>query len=87
MKNRNQLLGQKGEEVACGYLRKKGYTIVTRNWRSKIGEIDIVAKRGDVLVFVEVKTRGGTGHGYPEEAITETNRQRMDRITDTYCVA
>jgi len=44
-------------------------------------------RRGDVLVFVEVKTRGGTGYGYPEEAITETKRQRMERVAELYCLA
>lgn len=52
-----------------------------------MGEIDIVAKRDGVFVFVEVKTRGGTGYGYPEEAITEVKRQRMERVAEMYCMA
>lgn len=87
MQNKNQKLGKEGEDIACGYLQKKGYSIVARNWRSKLGEIDIVAKRGGVFVFVEVKTRGGTGYGYPEEAITAEKRQRMERVAELYCLA
>lgn len=87
MGNKNQKLGARGEAIACDYLQKKGYSIVTRNWRTKLGEIDIVAKRDGVFVFVEVKTRGGTGYGYPEEAITAEKRQRMERVAELYCLA
>lgn len=63
-------LGKVGEDLACQLLQKHGYRILTRNFRSKFGEIDIVAQEKDTLVFVEVKTRWSKAFGPPEEAIT-----------------
>ena len=65
-------LGKKGEELAAEFLKDKGYEILTRNFRSKFGEIDIIAKKGDFLVFVEVKTRWSREYGTPEEAVTKS---------------
>lgn len=63
-------LGILGEDLAVKFLKKNGYKILQRNFRSKLGEIDIVAQEKDVLVFVEVKTRWSEKFGLPEEAIT-----------------
>lgn len=63
-------LGKKGEELATNYLQIHGYKIITRNFRSKLGEIDIIALDHGVLVFVEVKTRWSKKFGPPEEAVT-----------------
>ncbi|RJQ35721.1 YraN family protein [Candidatus Microgenomates bacterium] len=62
--------GKKGEEIAESFLRKKGYKIIERNFRIKGGEIDIIASKDNVLVFVEVKTRKSAEFGSPLEAIT-----------------
>lgn len=74
-------LGPRGEEHAAHWLRDIGYEILDRNWRSgREGEIDIIARDGDCLVFVEVKTRAGTRHGTPFEAIDDRKRRRLRRL-------
>lgn len=73
-------LGRRGEDAACELLRGKDYIILERNWACPAGEADIVALDGDVLVFVEVKTRSGVEYGLPEEAITPRKRSRYERI-------
>ena len=65
-----QDLGKYGEDLAIKFLKRKGYKILQRNFRSKFGEIDIIAQEQDTLVFVEVKTRWSQSFGPPEEAIT-----------------
>lgn len=65
-----QDLGRKGEELAVAYLKSKGFRIIARNFRSKVGEIDIIACEKDTLVFIEVKTRWSIKFGLPEEAVT-----------------
>ncbi len=71
--------GQLGEDLAHRYLRRKGCTIVARNYRTRSGsgEIDVVAWHRGKLVFVEVKTRGGAAHGEPETAIDSEKRARL----------
>lgn len=63
-------LGNLGEDLAAKFLQKNGYKILQRNFRSRFGEIDIVALEGEILVFVEVKARWSEKFGLPEEAIT-----------------
>jgi len=69
--------GDEAEERACEYLRSKGYEIVVRNWRSRSGEIDIIAREGDVLVFVEVKSRSQRTHGGPEGSVDSPKQRRI----------
>ena len=73
-------LGQYGENVAAAHLRDAGLTILDRNWRCDIGEIDIVARDGDVLVVCEVKTRSGLGFGAPLEGVTARKAARLRRL-------
>lgn len=63
-------VGKLGEDIAASYLRKKGFKILTRNFKARYGEIDVIALDHDTLVFVEVKTRIGNQFGTPEEAVT-----------------
>lgn len=70
MQMTNQRLGQIGEDIAANFLSECGFAILDRNWRCKRGEIDIVARDGNVLVFCEVKTRRSLSHGHPSEAVT-----------------
>lgn len=71
-KNYNKIVGEKGEEIACNYLKNLGWTILERNFRySRISEIDIIAKDNDTIVFVEVKTRTSASFGHPFEAINK----------------
>jgi len=72
--------GNEGETLAAECLKKRGYKIVCRNFTSRRGEIDIVAKDGQYLVFIEVKTRTSTYFGHPSEAVTP---QKAERIRKT----
>ncbi len=75
--NRRQRLGRWGEEVAARYLRERGYAVLARNVRTPYGEIDLIARRGEVTVFVEVKTRASKRFGPPEIAITPRKQEHM----------
>jgi putative endonuclease len=85
--NLRQDLGRYGEEQAAIFLTERGYEIIDRNWRSQVGEIDLVARDKDRLVFVEVKTRNGSGFGHPFEAITANKVARMRRMVAEWCIA
>jgi putative endonuclease len=76
--------GQRGEDAAAAYLERSGFTIVERNWRSKAGEIDIVALDGETLVLCEVKTRRTIAKGSPEDAVTPTKQRRITRLAQAY---
>lgn len=70
-------IGKRGEDVAAAYLIGKGYLIVSRNYRRKSGEIDIICKDGDCYVFIEVKTRRGANFGAPVEAVTVRKQRQI----------
>ncbi|HHV27220.1 YraN family protein [Anaerosalibacter bizertensis] len=72
--------GKIGESIAVNFLIGKDYYILERNFRSKTGEIDIIALKGDMLIFVEVKTRTSIDYGYAYEAV---NRKKQRRIMNT----
>ena len=76
--------GDIGEELACKYLSQNGYKILERNFRIRGGEIDIVAKDGDTLVYVEVKTRSSNQFGTPEESITVKKIRFLERAAKFY---
>ncbi|HWS51532.1 MAG TPA: YraN family protein [Microbacterium sp.] len=73
-------LGRAGEERAVQHLTSSGYLVLDRNWRCPQGELDIVARDGDALCFIEVKTRRGHGFGHPFEAVDERKRRRLWRL-------
>ena len=77
-------LGAVGEELAARRLTAAGYEIVTRNWRCQAGELDLVARQGDCLVLVEVRTRRGKALGPPEESITPAKQARLVTLAETY---
>ena len=70
----NRLLGERGERAAARHLRRSGLRVITRGYRTTQGEIDLIAREGDVLVFVEVKTRRS---GNPAEAVTLEKQRRL----------
>ncbi|MEF2978770.1 YraN family protein [Subtercola sp. YIM 133946] len=80
-------LGRRGEQLACDYLSQGGYAVVGRNWRCAQGEIDVIAERGGVTAFVEVKTRSGLRYGHPFEAITVAKLARLKRLSAAWCEA
>lgn len=77
MANRKQEIGKKGESIAVRYLKKQGYKIVEQNYRSKAGEIDIIARERKTLVFVEVKTRRSKAYGNPKWAVTPKKQRAI----------
>ncbi|GJQ61682.1 MAG: UPF0102 protein [Melioribacteraceae bacterium] len=77
-------LGKYGESLATSILYDKGYEIVDKNYRFGHGEIDIIATKNDVLVFIEVKTRSNTMYGEPEEAITYSKQKQLRKIANAY---
>lgn len=77
-------LGKVGEDLACRELERRGYVIVARRYRCRAGELDIVARDGRTLVFVEVKTRGGQRFGGGAEAVTTWKQQRIVRLALEY---
>jgi putative endonuclease len=76
--------GKIGENLACQELERRGYAILARRYRSRAGEIDIVARDGQTLVFVEVKARDGRAFGDGAEAVTAFKRQRIGRVALDY---
>ena len=80
-------LGREGEAAAVAWYRAGGYRVVARNWRCRIGEIDLVLERRGVLVFCEVKTRTGSALGGPFEAVTDVKRRKLLRLAEAFLVA
>jgi putative endonuclease len=78
------LQGSLGEKFAVSLLSKNGYKILETNFRSRTGEIDIIAKNGETLVFVEVKARWSRKYGKPEEAVTPRKISKIKRVIDYY---
>ncbi|WAL64201.1 YraN family protein [Amycolatopsis cynarae] len=74
-------LGRRGEQLAAQYLQKLGFVVLSRNWRCREGELDLVLTDGDLLVVCEVKTRAGENYGHPAEAVTPEKVSRIRRIT------
>ena len=77
-------LGKQGEDLACRHLERLGYKILARNYRGRCGEIDIVAEERGTLVFVEVKTRSGSGFGSPLEAVNAHKQHQLGRVALEY---
>ena len=75
-----QSLGKLGEDLACAELRRRGYAVLERRYRTRFGEIDIVARHAGVLVFVEVKTRTGERFGAAAEAVTAPKQRRIAQM-------
>lgn len=78
------ILGRRGERIACRFLLKQGYDVLARRCRNRSGELDIVAFEGDILVFVEVKTRGSSEFGEPWEFVDWQKRQIVRRTAEEF---
>ena len=81
---KRKTLGNWGEELAAKYLQERGLSVVARNVFTPYGEIDLVAKKDDVFVFVEVKTRSNFSYGYPEEALTGKKQTHLVESAQYY---
>jgi putative endonuclease len=79
-------VGHAGEAAALAYLKEQGYRILARDWRCRLGQIDIVAEDGETLVLVEVKARRGTGFGTPQEAVDERKQRKLRMLLELYRV-
>ena len=77
-------LGKRGEEMAAGYLKSAGYGILASNYRCRWGEIDLIARDGEELAFVEVRTRRSNDYGTPQESITRRKTQHLMAAAQDY---
>jgi putative endonuclease len=82
--DKRQSLGKSGEDLACEELARRGYTILARRFRSRFGEIDIVARSNKTIVFVEVKTRAGDDFGGSAAAVTPWKQRRIAQMAVDY---
>jgi putative endonuclease len=82
--NRRQALGSAGEMVVALWYEREGYEVVDRNWRCRRGELDLILRRRDTMVFCEVKTRRTRAYGHPAEAVTPEKRRRIRGLALVY---
>ena len=77
-------IGNRGEEIAAAYLEQKGYAILERQFRTPVGEIDLIARDGRTLAFIEVKTRRSARYGQPAAAVGREKQRRITRAAMWY---
>ncbi len=80
-------MGRFAEDLSAWYFRLKGYEVLARNWRTRFGEIDLIVRKGESVIFVEVKARRTRTKGPPEEALTPSKRKRLYRLAEAYLAA
>lgn len=80
----NKKLGDWGEDLACDFLRKNGYRILERNFRTRIGEIDIITEKKGKIIFIEVKTKKGINFGLPEEMVGKRKQEKLIKLAQLY---
>ena len=80
-------IGALGEQLACRHLEENGFEVLERNWRHGRHELDIIARKGQELIIVEVKTRSSVQHGEPEEAVKKGKRGLMIKAANAYVQA
>jgi putative endonuclease len=77
-------LGERGEKIAVDFLQKQGYRIIKKNYRTRLGEIDLIARDGDTLVFIEVKTRESLEYGNPYESVNNLKKRKIGNVALLY---
>ena len=77
-------LGKRGEKLALKKLKGYGYKCIAKNYRCPLGEIDLIARDGDCLVFVEIKTRKGKSLSYPKEAVDDRKKRQLSKVALAY---
>ncbi|EOC99321.1 Endonuclease [Caldisalinibacter kiritimatiensis] len=80
----NRAMGSFGERQAIKYLKNNGYILLAKNFNTYFGEIDIIAKQNDVIVFIEVKARKNANYGYPYEAVNNKKQQKIIKTAYAY---
>lgn len=73
----SQALGQTAEQLAAQYLTGLGFEVLERNWATRLGEVDLIVQKGNLLAFVEVRYRGSVAFGAPEETVTKAKRRKV----------
>lgn len=84
MQGKRKKLGATGERLAVEALQARGIEILARNWRCPVGEIDIIAREGDVIAIIEVKTRRGRGAGTPEQGVDARKQRKLCELAQCY---
>jgi len=84
MLNSRQKFGEKSESIAVSYLKKQGYKIIEQNYRTKLGEIDIIAREKDTIAFIEVKSRKSKNFGSPKWAVTPKKQRKISMVALWY---
>lgn len=84
--SRAAALGRYGEDLAVQHLQAAGFEFLARNWRCRAGELDVIAREGTALVFVEVKARSGLGFGMPAEAVGQAKARRIRHLACAWLV-
>ena len=79
-----KLLGRVGEQKAAEHLEKKGYKIIEKNYKTHLGEIDLIANDGEEIVFIEVKTRSNDSYGKPSEAVDTKKQEKYYKVAEEY---
>ncbi len=83
-KKNNTIVGDYGERLACGYLKKNGYKIIKTKYKNTLGEIDIISKLKDIIVFIEVKFRNSDYFGRPSEAVNPYKQNKIRLVATSY---
>jgi putative endonuclease len=76
--------GRRGEDLAAQFLAKRGVRVIAQNFRCPLGEIDLIGRDGETLVFVEVRSRAGKAYGLPQESVTRAKQRRLTRLAQWY---
>jgi putative endonuclease len=84
MKDATKILGSKGEDLAVQYLKKIGFKVIERNYHCSAGEIDLIAREGNTLVFVEIKARSSSEFGLPQDAVDRFKQRKMIDAARTF---
>ena len=84
MKNFNKDIGNYGENLSVEFLKRNGYYILSRNFRNRSGEIDIISRKDDLIIFIEIKSRYNYNHGSPIEAITYSKQKQIIKLCKFY---
>lgn len=84
MDDKGKALGFRGEALAVKYLKKKGFKVIERNYHCPVGEIDLIAREGDTLVFIEIKARSSSAFGLPQDAVDRFKQEKIIRAARAY---